>query len=98
MITQERIDRIFNILRIVHTSHWKAPKVEEVVKEIGRTGAYIFRAGRDPWVADVKITADSVSYEINQELPERMKKKTEEMKKKFEEMIRKVYGNHSKAI
>ena len=83
---QKVIDKIFNILRIVHTSHWKAPKIEEVQKEIERTGAYIFRAGTEPWVAEVKITADTVSYEINPELPERMKKKAEEMKKKFEEL------------
>ncbi len=87
MITQEKIDKIFQILRIVHTSHWKAPKIEEVQKEIARTGAYIFRAGREPWVAEVKITEDSVSYEINPELPERMKKKAEEMKKRFEQML-----------
>ena len=89
MITQEKIDKVFSILRIVHTSHWKAPKLEEVQNEITRTGAYIFRAGRDPWVAEVKITEDSVSYEINPELPERMRKKAEDMKKKFEELIKK---------
>ncbi len=83
---QKIIDKIFNILRIVHTSHWKAPNFEEVEKEIARTGAYIFRAGSDPWVAEVKITANAVSYEINADLPERMKKKAEEMKKKFEEL------------
>ena len=85
---QQIIDKIFNIFRIVHTSHWKAPKLEEVEKEIARTGAYIFRAGREPWVAEVKMTENSISYEINPELPERMKKKAEEMKKKFEELIR----------
>ena len=89
MLTQEKIDKIFAILRIVHTSHWKAPKVEEVQKEIVRTGAYIFRAGTQPWVAEVKITADTISYEINPELPEKMKIKAEEMKKKFEELIKK---------
>lgn len=89
MLTQERIDKIFGILRIVHTSHWKAPKLEEVEREISRIGAYIFRAGRNPWVVDVKITENSVSYEINPELPERMKKKAEEMKEKFEELIKK---------
>ncbi len=90
MVTQEKIDKIFGILRIVHTSHWKAQPLEEVQREITRTGAYIFRAGREPWVADVKVTETAVSYEINPELPERMKKKAEEMKKKFEEMISKA--------
>jgi hypothetical protein len=87
---QERIDNIFSILRIVHTSHWKAPKLEDVKNEIARTGAFVFRAGRDPWVADVKITGNGISYEINPELPERMKKKAEEMKKKFQDMISKA--------
>jgi hypothetical protein len=86
MITQEKLDKLFSILRIVHTSHWKAPKAEEAQKEIDRLGAYIFRAGREPWVADVKITEETVSYEINPELPERMKKKAEEMKQKFEKL------------
>lgn len=87
MLTQEKVDKIFSILRIVHTSHWKAPKIEDVQQEIQRVGAYIFRAGREPWVADVKITEAAVSYEINPELPERMKSKAQEMKKKFEQMI-----------
>ncbi len=87
MIGQEKVDRIFSILRIVHTSHWKAPKAEDVQKEIARTGAYVFRAGRNPWVAEVKITEETVSYEINPELPGRMKEKAKEMKKKFETML-----------
>ncbi len=84
MLTQEQVNRIFAVLRIVHTSHWKAPKLEEVQREIARTGAFVFRAGRDPWVADLRITESTVSYEINPELPERMKAKATEMKKKFE--------------
>ena len=87
VLTQEQIDRIFAVLRIVHTSHWKAPKLEDVQKEMARAGAFVFRAGRDPWVAEVRITEDTVSYEINPELPERMKKQAEEMKKKFEALI-----------
>ncbi len=87
VLTQEQVNRIFAVLRIVHTSHWKAPKLEEVQREITRTGAFVFRAGRAPWVADIKITKDAVSYETNPELPERMKAKAEEMKKKFEAMI-----------
>ncbi len=88
MLTQDKIDKIFGILRIVHTSHWKTPKVEEVQKEVERIGAYVFRAGRQPWVAEIKITKDTISYEINPELPEKMKLKAEEMKKKFEELIK----------
>ncbi len=83
MLTQEIIDKIFSILRIVHTSHWKAPKVEEVEKEISRIGAYAFRIGTAPWVADVKITAAGVEYVVNAELPERMKMNAETMKRKF---------------
>lgn len=90
MLTQEKIDKIFSILRTVHTSHWKAPKLEEVQKEVERTGAYIFRAGSQPWVAEVKITEDTISYEINPELPEKMKIKAEEMKKKFELSIKSI--------
>ena len=89
MLTQENIDKIFNILRIVHTSHWKAPNIKDVKREIQRVGAYIFRAGRDPWVADVRITETAVSYGINAELPERMKAKAEQMKKRFEELAAK---------
>ena len=88
MITQEKIDKLFTILRIVHTSHWKPPKAEDVNKEIEKTGAYIFRAGKEQWVAEVKLTETSITYEINPELPARMKKKAEEMKKKFEQLIR----------
>lgn len=86
MLTQEKIDKIFAILRIVHASHWKAPKIIDVEREIARTGTYIFRAGRDPWVADVKITSAGVEYVINHELPARMKARAEEMKKKFLEL------------
>ncbi len=90
MLTQERIDKIFGILRIVHTSHWKAPKLEEVEREISRIGAYIFRAGRNPWVADVKITSAGVEYVVNSELPARMKTHAEGMKQKFLELIARI--------
>lgn len=90
MLTQEKIDKIFGILRIVHTSHWKAPKLEEVEREISRTGAYVFRAGRNPWVADVKITAAGVEYVVNSELPARMKAKADGMKQKFLELISRI--------
>jgi len=83
VLTQDTIDKIFSILRIVHTSHWKAPRIEEVEREISRIGAYAFRIGTDPWVADVKITAAGVEYAVNSELPERMKLNTETMKRKF---------------
>ena len=90
MLTQEKIDKIFSILRIVHTSHWKAPKIEDVQREMQRIGAYIFRAGREPWVADVKITETAISYEINPELPDRMRATAQEMKKKFDELTAKI--------
>ena len=90
MLAQEKIDKIFGILRIVHTSHWKAPKLEEVEREISRTGAYVFRAGRNPWVADVKITAVGVEYVVNSELPARMKAKADGMKQKFLELIARI--------
>lgn len=86
MLTQEKIDKIFGILRIVHTSHWKAPKLEEVEREISRTGAYVFRAGTNPWVADIKITAAGVEYVVNSELPARMKTKADGFKQKFLEL------------
>jgi len=83
VLTQDRIDKIFSILRIVHTSHWKAPKIEEVEREISRIGAFVFRVGRNPWVADVRITSAGVTYEANSELPAQMKIKAEGMKTKF---------------
>lgn len=86
MPTQEKIDKIFGILRIVHTSHWKAPKLEEVEREISRTGVYVFRAGTNPWVADVRITSAGVEYVVNSELPARMKAKADGFKKKFLEL------------
>ena len=84
---QEKVDKVFLVLRIFHTAHWKAPKIEDVKKEIARIGEFVFRAGSDPWVAEVKVTDISVSYEINPLLPDRMKKKAEEMKKRFESLI-----------
>lgn len=83
MLAQEKIDKIFGILRIVHISHWKAPKLAEVEKEISRTGAYIFRAGTDPWVAEVRITAAGIEYVVNSELPARMKEHANGMRQKF---------------
>ncbi len=86
-ITQDKIDKIFAILRVVHTSHWKAPKIDEIEREISRTGAFVFRVGSEPWVADVKITSAGIEYIVNSELPAQMKLKAEEMKKKFEAMF-----------
>ena len=81
---QEYLEKLFATLRIVHTSHWKAPKVDDVNKEIERKGVFVFRIGADPWVAEVKITETGATYEINPELPQRMKAKAEEMKKRVE--------------
>lgn len=84
MLTQQQIDKIFSTLRIVHKAHWKPPKIELVQKEIERTGKYVFRIGSNPWVAEVIIENEKISYEVNRELPERMRKSTEELKKQFE--------------
>lgn len=81
---QAEIDSIFAVLRKVHTAHWKPPKAEIVKKEIDRTGAFVFRIGANPWVAQIKITKESASYEVNPALPERMKKRAEEFRRKFE--------------
>jgi hypothetical protein len=91
MPAQEKLDKLFAILRIVHTSHWKAPKLELVQREIRRTGAYIFRAGRAPWVAEVRITENSIEYVVNSELPDNFRKKADEMKKKFDELTRALW-------
>jgi len=91
MLTQEKLDKIFAALRIAHKSHWKAPKLELVLQEIERKSAYVFRAGANPWVAEIKITDESVTYTVNPELPERMRKATEELKRKFEEQLRNIY-------
>ena len=82
---QAKIDGIFAILRRIHTAHWKAPKEEIVKKEIARTGAFVFRIGSNPWVAEIRIAKESVNYEINPALPERLKLHAQELKKKFEE-------------
>ncbi|MBI4146020.1 hypothetical protein HY489_01640 [Candidatus Woesearchaeota archaeon] len=87
-IDQTMLDKLFAQLRIIHTSHWKTPKLEEVKKEIERTGTFSFRIGANPWVAEVKITMDKITYDTNQELPERMRKKMEEMKNKFDNSVR----------
>jgi len=83
-LTQSFIDKVFSQLRIIHKSHWKAPKLEEVQREIGRVGKFVFRIGAAPYVAEVAITPFGVSYEVNPNLPERMKKQAETMREKFE--------------
>lgn len=80
---QAKIDAVFATLRKIHTAHWKAPKSQIVENEIKRTGAFVFRIGSNPWVAQVVITGESVDYQVNPNLPERMKKRAEEFKQKF---------------
>ena len=81
---QSKIDSIFAILRRIHTAHWKAPIEEVVAKEIERIGAFVFRIGSNPWLAEVVITKDSARYEVNSNLPTRLKLHAQELKKKFE--------------
>lgn len=82
-ITQALLDKLFSQLRIIHKAHWKAPKVEEVTREIKEKGEFVFRIGKEPHVAEVIISEKGVFYEINAELPERMRKQAEEMKRQF---------------
>ena len=83
MLTQPQLEALFAKLRIIHKSHWKTPKLENVAKEIERTGAFVFRIGSNPWVAEIIIT-ETVKYEVNPALPERMLAVALEMKKKFD--------------
>lgn len=87
MLTQEQVNAVFAQLRIIHKAHWKAPKVEEVKKEIAQKGAFLFLIGKDPYVAQVRITEDTISYEVNPALPERMRMQANDMKKKFERLF-----------
>jgi len=83
-IDQERIDAIFQILRIVHKSHWKTPKIETVEKEIKRLGKFVFRIGIEPYVAEVVITPDKTEYVVNQKLPGRLKELAMHYKEQFD--------------
>lgn len=86
-ISQAGLDKLFSQLRIIHKAHWKAPKTEEVERAIKEKGVFIFRIGAEPHVAEVKITSSGIAYEINANLPERMKKQAEEMKKSVDRSI-----------
>jgi len=81
---QEYIDNIFRILRIVHKSHWKAPKLEVVLREIKRTGKFVFRIGVDPHVAEIIITPKSTEYLVNSNLAERLKEIATHYKEQFD--------------
>ncbi|PIN74468.1 hypothetical protein COV18_07490 [Candidatus Woesearchaeota archaeon CG10_big_fil_rev_8_21_14_0_10_37_12] len=87
MLNQEKIDVLFQTLRKVHKCHWKAPKLDDVQKEIHRIGVFVFRIGNNPWVAEVRITENGVEYVVNQDLSERMRKDAEKMKEEFEKLI-----------
>ena len=85
MLTQQLLDDVFTKLRILHKAHWKVPLLAEVEKEITRSGAYVFRIGAAPWVAEVCITHTLIQYEVNRELPVRMLNQTLALKKLFDE-------------
>jgi hypothetical protein len=84
MLTQEKIDIIFRILRTVHKAHWKTPKIEVVEAEIKRLGKFIFRIGLEPYVAEVVITPDKTEYVVNQKLPGRLKELATHYKAQFD--------------
>lgn len=81
---QEQIDRVFRILRIVHKSHWKPPKIETVESEIKRTGKFVFRIGAEQYVAEVIIEKDRVEYVVNEKLPSRLKEIAKHYKEQFD--------------
>jgi len=83
-MNQEQIDRIFRILRTVHKSHWKPPKLETVEAEIKRVGKFVFRIGVEPYVAELIITPNKVEYTVNEKLPERLKEIATHYKEQFD--------------
>lgn len=83
-MNQETLDSVFRILRTVHKSHWKAPKLEIVESEIKRTGKFVFRIGADPYVSEVIITNTSVDYLVNSNLTARLKEIATHYKEQFD--------------
>jgi hypothetical protein len=83
-LNQESIDAIFRILRVVHKSHWKPPKLETVENEIKRTGKFVFRIGAEPHVAKIIITPQKVDYVVNEKLPGRLKELATHYKAQFD--------------
>lgn len=83
MPTQATLDQLFAKLRIIHKAHWKAPLLSDVEKEITRKGIFVFRIGSNPWVAEI-IISESVRYEVNPHLPERMLAAAIKLKNLFE--------------
>lgn len=86
-ITQPLLDKLFSQLRIIHKAHWKVPRLEEIQAAIKEKGSFVFRIGAEPHVAEVRISEKGIFYEINESLPERMRKQAEEMKRKFDAFI-----------
>lgn len=83
-LNQEKIDTIFRILRIVHKSHWKPPKLETVEAEIKRTGKFVFRIGANPYVANIIMTPQKIEYIVNEKLPGRLKELATHYKEQFD--------------
>jgi len=73
-LTQEKIEELFNIFRMVNRSHWKTPLLAMVKRELEHKGKYEFKVGlKDLWTQKFIIEKTNntlqVKLEINENQP-----------------------------
>ena len=95
-LTQEKIEELFNIFRMVNRSHWKTPLLAMVKRELEHKGKYTFKVGlKDLWTQ--KFVIEQINNElkiklaINENQPSHILEGLKKIKGFFEEEIIKHY-------
>ena len=92
-LNQTVLNDIFQMLRQVHDSHWKAPLIHDVHSLLESDKVYAFKAGPERlWTCRLLLRQEDqeihIEYCINQDLPKEMRKKQELMKLAFDERLK----------
>ena len=72
-LTQEKIEELFHIFRIINRSHWKTPLLAMVKMQLKTKGRYEFKIGlKEKWTQKFIIESQdnqlNVKLEINENL------------------------------
>jgi len=95
-LTQEKIEELFNIFRMVNHSHWKIPLLPMVKMQLETKGRYEFKVGlKENWTQKFIIEKEDnnlkVRLEISENQPQHILEGLKKIKSYFDGEIHKHY-------
>ena len=93
-LTQEKIEELFSLFRIVNRSHWKTPLLSLVKMQLESKGRYEFKVGlKDKWtqkfVVEKQNSHLNIKLELNENQPPHILEGLKKIKSYFDGEIQK---------